>query len=392
MSRPNVNLELLNEEERIVKWFLRLFYFIMFSYDFCYYYIIPKLILHKPVGFPSNYCYITYIVFIGLVPVAYYVMKRQKYYLIKYIYLISYVLTTGIVEILTFYGKSITFESGNIVEIFLILFAPLFINSRYFWLSSLGMIFRYALVGIIIQSSYVVIPIILIFILSLMGFISLDRFKGYVNAIKSSYDKQLNEIVKGIIATLELKDPYTRGHSERVAGYALSLVKQTGELTEEEMRSFNYACLLHDIGKINIPDRILMKPSRLTNEEYDVIKTHPAVGAEAVKNFEGLKNNIGVIRSHHERWDGKGYPDQLQGEEIPYLARVTAIADAFDAMTSSRSYRPAMSLEKAYKVIIEGKGSQFDPQLVEQFKDVFPQWMEFHKKYPWAKKNELHRG
>ena len=105
-----------------------------------------------------------------------------------------------------------------------------------------------------------------------------------------------------------------------------------------------------------------------------------------------LKDSIYVIRSHHERWDGKGYPDQLKGEEIPLLARVTAIADAFDAMTSSRSYREAMPVEEAYRRVIEGQGSQFDPQLVEEFKKVFPDWVKFHENYPWTEKWELVRG
>ena len=121
------------------------------------------------------------------------------------------------------------------------------------------------------------------------------------------------------------------------------------KFSKEEQKSFYYACLLHDIGKVNIPDQILMKPGKLTKEEFEIIKSHPVVGEEAVKNVEGIRDSICVIRSHHERWDGKGYPDQLEGEEIPLLARVSAIADAFDAMTSSRSYREAMPVEEAYR-------------------------------------------
>jgi putative nucleotidyltransferase with HDIG domain len=188
-------------------------------------------------------------------------------------------------------------------------------------------------------------------------------------------------MVKGIIATLELKDPYTRGHSERVAGYALLLAKETGGFTKEELKSFNYACLLHDIGKIHIPDQILMKPSGLTQEEFEIIKNHTVVGAEAVQQVEGLDRSISVIRSHHECWDGKGYPDQLQGEQIPLLARIVSIADAFDAMTSTRSYRAAMPVEEAYKRIIEGQGTQFDPHLVDVFKTAYPSWVDFHNSF-----------
>jgi len=224
-----------------------------------------------------------------------------------------------------------------------------------------------------------------------MAFFLLVRFQGYVRAISTSYDNQLQGIVKGVIATLELKDPYTRGHSERVASYALLLAKEFGEFSKEEQKSFYYACLLHDIGKVHIPDQILMKPGKLTKEEFEIIKSHPGVGAEAVKNVEGIKDCICVIRSHHERWDGNGYPEQLKGEEIPLLARVTSVADAFDAMTSSRSYRAAMPVEEAFQRIIEGKGSQFDPMLVEEFKKVFPGWVEFHKRYPWKQEWQLPR-
>nr|WP_244906745.1 HD-GYP domain-containing protein [Neobacillus soli] len=314
-------------------------------------------------------------------------MKKQFW--IKYVLSITYIITTFSVELITSYGKDDYTYSGNIVEVFLILSLPLFINKRYFWFVSLGLTAKYLLLGIILNSSYVIIAIILITVLSIMSFFLLVRFQGYVHAISTSYDNQLQGIVKGVIATLELKDPYTRGHSERVASYALLFAQKIGDFSKEDQKSFYYACLLHDIGKVHIPDSILMKPGKLTKEEFETIKLHPGVGAEAVKNVEGIKDCICVIRSHHERWDGKGYPDQLKGEEIPLLARVTSLADAFDAMTSSRSYRAAMPVEEAYQRIIEGKGSQFDPMLVEEFKKVFPAWVEFHEKYQWTKQWEL---
>jgi putative nucleotidyltransferase with HDIG domain len=235
-------------------------------------------------------------------------------------------------------------------------------------------------------------PIILIAILSVMSFFLLARFQGYVRSLSNSYDNQLEGIVKGVIATLELKDPYTRGHSERVAKYAFELAAEIGKFTKEEQKSFYYACLLHDIGKVNIPDQILMKPGKLTNEEFDIIKSHPVVGAEAVKNVEGISDNINVIRYHHERWDGKGYPDRLKGEEIPLLARVSSVADAFDAMTSSRSYREAMPVEEAYRRILEGKGSQFDPTIVEAFNRIYPTWVNIHKEYSWKKQQQVPWG
>ena len=150
---------------------------------------------------------------------------------------------------------------------------------------------------------------------------------------------------------------------------------------EEELNTFYYACLLHDIGKINIPDRILMKPDRLTKEEFEIIKTHPRVGAEAIKKIEKFNDSLSIILSHHERWDGKGYPDGLKGEEISLAARITSIADAFDAMTSTRSYREALPVEDARYRILEGRETQFDPDLLDIFKEVYPDWVDYAQKF-----------
>jgi HD-GYP domain-containing protein (c-di-GMP phosphodiesterase class II) len=378
-----------HEEQRTVKWFLIFFYIILLGYDYFYYYFAPMYVTHRKIGFPSHFWYINYTILAILIPVIYYLSKVNKQSQIKYVFFITYALTAFIVDILSFYKSTHPYTSGNMVEVFLILSLPLFLNRRYFWMVSLGVMGKYLLTGIILDTSYIIMPIILIIILSTMSFFLLVRFQGYVQAISDSFDKQLEGIVKGVIATLELKDPYTRGHSERVANYALIFAENKGGFTKEELKSFYYACLLHDIGKVHVPDQILMKPGKLTKEEFEIIKTHPGVGTEAVKNVEGIGDSICVIRSHHERWDGKGYPDQLKGEGIPLLARITAIADAFDAMTSSRSYRAAMPVEEAYQRIIEGKSSQFDPMLVEEFKKVFPAWVNFHKKYQWTKKWEL---
>jgi putative nucleotidyltransferase with HDIG domain len=380
-----------HEEKQSVKWFLIFFYIIFLGYDLFYYFLYPVYFSEQKFESPNEFLYINYIVLALLIPIAFYLSKINKEYLIKYAFFTSYLVSTFFVDILNYTGRGDIYNSGNLVEVFLILSLPLFINTRYFWLVTIGVTTRYILIGVILHSSNVAVPIILMAILSTMAFFLLVRFQGYVRSISTSYDNQLQGIVKGVIATLELKDPYTRGHSERVASYALLLAKEIGKLTKEEQKSFYYACLLHDIGKVNIPDQILMKPGKLTNEEFNIIKTHPTVGAEAVKNVEGIKDSISVIRSHHERWDGKGYPDQLKGEEIPLLARVSAIADAFDAMTSSRSYREAMPVEEAYRRIMEGNGSQFDPTLVEAFKKVYPAWVIFHQEYSWNKKPQLLR-
>ncbi|MDP4083353.1 MAG: HD-GYP domain-containing protein [Bacillota bacterium] len=379
MLKIQNSTDLRNEEESTLKWFLFLFYTISVLYDLFYDIVMPKFITHSKIDVQNVFGYWIYIFLFGLIPVAHYLFKQKKHYLVKYIYFITYVFLVVINESVLNLGKSGTYGTGNVVEIYWLLLAPIFVSKRFFWTVSAGLIFKYVLVGIIISSPNVFFPITMIIIFSTFAFILLNRFLAYVEAVKKSYNQQLEGIVKGVIATLELKDPYTRGHSERVAGYALVLAKEIGRFSEEELLSFNYACLLHDIGKINIPDHILMKPSSLTKEEYETIKSHPTVGAEAVSKVSGFQENIEVIRSHHERWDGQGYPDQLKGEEIPFLARVTAIADAFDAMTSSRSYRSALSVDEAYRRIIDGEGTQFDPQLVHSFQKVFPIWVRIHK-------------
>jgi HD-GYP domain-containing protein (c-di-GMP phosphodiesterase class II) len=378
-----------HEEQRTVKWFLICFYIILLGYDFFYYFISPVYITDRISGLPSNFWYINYFVLTLLIPVMIYLSKLNKQSSIKYVFFISYLFTAFTVDIVSYFGRGDSYTSGNVADVFLILSLPLFLNSRFFWLVSLGVVAKYILTAILLKTSFLIMPIILLAILSFLSFFLLVRFQGYVRAISTSFDNQLQGIVKGVIATLELKDQYTRGHSERVASYALLLVKGIGGFSKEVQKSFYYACLLHDIGKVHIPDQILIKPEKLTKEEFEIIKSHPVVGAEAVKNVEGISDSICVIRSHHERWDGKGYPDHLREEEIPLLARITTIADAFDAMTSSRSYRAAMSVEEAYQRIIEGQGSQFDPMLVEEFKKVYPAWVKFHDKYPWTKEWEL---
>ncbi|WP_318505853.1 HD-GYP domain-containing protein [Bacillus sp. T3] len=373
---------LVNEEKRTIIWFLTLFYLISVTYDLSYYIIIPKFFYHKEISFNSSFGFLTYVFMFALLPYALYIVQKGRQDKVKYIYFISYTIVFLAYELLTYYGTSLQYKSGNGVEIFFILFSPIFINRRFYWVVLGGTLLKYIIVGLVLNTTSVFAPVILVFVFGIVAYIFLNRFTGYINAIENAFDLQLQGIVKGVIATLELKDPYTRGHSERVAHYALILAEELGRFSKKELKEFNYACLLHDVGKINVPDQILMKPQKLNSDEYEIIKTHPNVGAKAIEGVEGLKNGIHVILYHHERWDGKGYPNQLAGEEIPILARITSIADAFDAMTSSRSYRKAMTTSEAYYRILEGKGTQFDPSLVEAFIKVFPKWDEFHSCYP----------
>ena len=375
---------LLQEEKRATVLFMWLFFIVFFLYDFFYHNFSPLFpwatnVIPDPVWYFLNF--IKHLIIISLIPVTIYFFKKGKPEKVKYIVVITFLVTNLVTDIYYYFGKADSYSSGNLVELVIILFAPIFINKRFFYLVTLGLILKYILVGVFIQDPVILFPIIIVIILSSIAYILLHRILSYVKALKTSHDQQLAGIVKGVIATLELKDPYTRGHSERVAEYAMSLAKATAELKESELTYFYYACLLHDIGKVNIPDAILTKSGKLTVEEYEVVKTHPVVGAKAIEDVEGIADNIAVVYHHHERWDGKGYPDGLVGEETPILARITAIADAFDAMTSTRSYRPALPFEEAYKRILDGKGSQFDPELVKVFKQVYPDWITISKKY-----------
>jgi len=375
--------KLLQEEKRSTKLFLWLFYSVFFIYDIFYYDIFPDFpwLPDSENTLWHDSLYIKYFVIIALIPLFVYLIQKDKTEYVKYILLFGYLSVNTIGDIIYYKDSPLSYSSGSIVELVIILFSPIFVNKRFTYYVTGGLILKYALVGFFIQDPVVLFPIIINILLSVIAFLLLHRFLNYIRALKTSYNERLEGMVKGIIATIELKDPYTRGHSERVAAYARSMAEATEKFNKEELYDFYYACLLHDIGKVSIPDSILTKSGKLSDNEYEIIKTHPVVGAKAIQDVEGIIDNIDVIYHHHERWDGKGYPDGLAGENIPYLARITAIADAFDAMTSSRSYRPALPYEEAYKRIVEGKGTQFDPQLVELFMRVYPTWIEISKQY-----------
>ncbi len=172
--------------------------------------------------------------------------------------------------------------------------------------------------------------------------------------------------VRALAEAVDAKDEYTRGHSQRVAEYARDLAAHCGY--ESGFVDLVFVTgTLHDVGKIGVPDVALKKPGKLSDEEFEMIKLHPALGEKIVSQIPELADTIPGIRGHHERYDGRGYPDALSGEEIPLIARILAVADTFDAMTSDRPYRKGLDRVIAYEAIISGKGSQFDPELAERF-------------------------
>jgi HD-GYP domain-containing protein (c-di-GMP phosphodiesterase class II) len=172
--------------------------------------------------------------------------------------------------------------------------------------------------------------------------------------------------VRMLAAAIDAKDPYTRGHSERVARYSIAIGKHL-RMTAADMRNLRISALLHDVGKIGIDDRILRKPGALSDEEFEIMKTHPAKGAAIMSGVAQLIDIIPGMKYHHERWNGGGYPDNLKGEEIPMQARIVAVADTFDAMTTNRPYQKAMDIAYVVQKIRELAGNRYDPVVVEAF-------------------------
>jgi putative nucleotidyltransferase with HDIG domain len=185
-------------------------------------------------------------------------------------------------------------------------------------------------------------------------------------ALYETISENLFSTLRAFVKAVEARDAYTKEHSNRVAEMAVAIGREMG-CSEEELNLLNFAGRLHDIGKIGIRDNILLKPGRLTDEEFEIIKEHPAIGAMIVSQLGLWDRETQIIRHHHERFDGSGYPDKLKGIAIPFLARIMSVADAYDAMASDRAYRKKLDLEKVMSIIKEGSGAQFDPRVVGAF-------------------------
>lgn len=224
--------------------------------------------------------------------------------------------------------------------------------------------------GILIAIVYdsVGAPGVLLFFVPLL--IARYSFQRY-NDLRDIYLSTITALVRA----LEQKDPYTRGHSDRVKTYALAVAREM-HVPADQLERLEYVALLHDVGKIGIRDTIWMKQGRLDQAEYEEIKRHPVVGAEIIGQIEMLGHDVEIVRHHHEWFDGSGYPDRKAGKNIPIGARILAVADAFDAMTSERPYKPAYGYTEAVEELNRYSGRQFDPEVVQAFlatvKEVIP--------------------
>ncbi len=224
-------------------------------------------------------------------------------------------------------------------------------------------------VGFLMTAIYLNLGVLATTLFAFPLFLSRYSFQQYVN-LRQTYVKTMR-----VLATfLDAKDTYTRGHSERVCAYSVAIGRAMN-LPEKTIESLEYAALLHDVGKIGVMESIISKTSSLTASEFSKMKNHPVIGFNIINEIDGLKDVAMLIRSHHEFYDGNGYPDGIKGEDIPLESRILAVADAYDAMTSKRPYRRrALSVEEAADELKRCAGSQFDPNIVRIFLKIVDGW------------------
>lgn len=196
-----------------------------------------------------------------------------------------------------------------------------------------------------------------------------DKISKNYEKYKKDQKNMLIQVMTAFSEALDAKDEYTSGHSHRVASYAKEIMRRLGG-SEEEQEEAYYTGLLHDVGKIRVPDAVINKPGKLTPEEFEEIKVHTEAGYQILKNVFALNDLSGGARWHHERYDGTGYPNGIKGEDIPLIARIISVADAYDAMTSNRSYREPMSQDMVREQIVGGMGTQFDAKIAQIMLDM----------------------
>lgn len=203
---------------------------------------------------------------------------------------------------------------------------------------------------------------------------TIEELYNEVQRASLQIDRNYLETIEALVRALEARDMYTKGHSDRVNQYSIAIAKGLG-ITDDALEEIHHGSLLHDIGKIGVYDRVLLKPQALNDEEFEVMQAHPQFGAEILKNVSAMQKIIPVILHHHERQDGSGYPLGLKGDEIPIGARIVQVADTWDAMTSDRPYRRRLPFEESMKRLKEAAGTQLDIECV----NVFCEWLFTNK-------------
>ncbi len=269
-------------------------------------------------------------------------------------------------------------HSNQVIVIFLPLLAILFNHRAIFLLSGIFSLCIYIfmdLIGGIHQSSLyemmLELSLLVVYLLLLRNVLKLLVKQSKINFL---FEKTVNTLIMAV----EVKDDYTQGHSVRVSDYTMIIgtyMKNKGY--EVDLESLRISSILHDIGKIKIPVDILTKEGKLTAEEFNVIKKHSKDGADLAQELEYPKDIVDSILYHHERFDGKGYPSGLKGDEIPLKSKIIALADTFDALTSNRPYRNAFTADKAYEIIVENMNTQFDPSFEDIFNAVFHDFVKY---------------
>ena len=213
---------------------------------------------------------------------------------------------------------------------------------------------------------------------------SIEKQNNELKNTEPKLDQAYLDAIETLRYTVDAKDSYTKGHSERVSEYSVLLGKKLG-INSDDIYVLRIGGLFHDIGKIGIPDSILTKTEKLTDEEYEQIKQHPLIGAQMLSNASIFSDIIPIVKHHHEKYDGTGYPDHLKGEEIPYMARIVSVADAFDAMASRRPYRNNVEIQKIISEISNNKHTQFDPSIADALLDIinnnYPAIEEIQQRY-----------
>ena len=271
----------------------------------------------------------------------------------------------------TAFLASFTYFVVNTLLVTLVISLHQNLNPLSVWLTNFKLLTPHYLIlaplglGVASITYYLGVLGVILFFLPLL--LARHSFKLYMD-MREYYLNTIETLIKSI----EAKDEYTKGHSDRVAAYSMAVGKSMG-LDELTLEQLNYLALLHDIGKVAVSDTILNKNDNLSCDEYDLVKNHSTVGAEIIKDIKLLKDEQKVVLHHHERWDGGGYPSGIEKDSIPLLARIIAVADCFDAMTSDRAYRKGLSYEVAIEEIVYCSGSQFDPEVVEAFIECLPE-------------------